>query len=151
MAAGLFYVLLSLIVRVRGSGFLYRLFPPVVVGPVIMVIGLGLAPVAVDMASGGANSAVPPDTSVLLASIALLTTLLVATVAGGILKLIPILCGVTAGYIAAVFLGVVDFQPLIDRPWLAMPNFTAPEWNLNAVLFMLPVAIAPAIEHTSTI
>ncbi|WP_228550558.1 uracil-xanthine permease family protein [Endozoicomonas sp. OPT23] len=147
MAAGLFYVFLSGLVRLKGSGFLYRLFPPVVVGPVIMVIGLGLAPVAVNMASGGANPAIDADTSMMLAGISLLTTLLVATMAGGILKLIPIICGITVGYVTAVFMGVVDFTPVAERAWFAVPNFTAPEFNWNAILFMLPVAIAPAIEH----
>ncbi|WOG29397.1 uracil-xanthine permease family protein [Endozoicomonas sp. 8E] len=147
MAAGLFYVVLSFIIRLRGSGILYRLFPPVVVGPVIMVIGLGLASVAVDMASGDANSSIDPNTSLLLAGVALVTTLAVSTMAGGIFKLIPVICGIGAGYIAALFTGVVDFQPVIDRPWFAVPAFTAPEFNWNAILFMVPVAIAPAIEH----
>ncbi|WP_448217901.1 uracil-xanthine permease family protein [Endozoicomonas sp. 2B-B] len=147
MAAGLFYVVLSFIIRLRGSGILYRLFPPVVVGPVIMVIGLGLASVAVDMASGDANSSIDPNTSLLLAGVALVTTLAVSTMAGGIFKLIPVICGIAVGYIAALFMGVVDFQPVIDRPWFAVPAFTAPEFNWNAILFMVPVAIAPAIEH----
>ncbi len=147
MAAGFFYVLLSCFIRLKGSGFMYRLFPPVVVGPVIMVIGLGLAPVAVNMASGGANPAIDADTSMILAGISLLTTLMVATMAGGILKLIPIICGITVGYVASVFMGVVDFSPMAERAWFAIPNFTAPEFNWNAILFMLPVAIAPAIEH----
>ena len=147
MAAGLFYVVLSLIVRVRGSGFLYRLFPPVVVGPVIMVIGLGLAPVAINMANGGANPAISESHSILLAGVSLLTTLLVSTLAGGILKLIPILCGVAVGYITAVFMGVVDFTTMEQAAWVGMPNFTQPEFNINAILFMIPVAIAPAIEH----
>ncbi len=86
-------------------------------------------------------------TPVLLATLSLLTTLLVATRAGGLFKLIPIISGITVGYIAAMIMGVIDFQPLIDRPWLAMQNFTAPEFNWNAVLYMIPVAIAPAIEH----
>ncbi|WP_422138654.1 uracil-xanthine permease family protein [Endozoicomonas sp. ALC020] len=147
MAAGLFYVVLSFIIRLRGSGILYRLFPPVVVGPVIMVIGLGLASVAVDMASGDANSSIDPNTSLLLAGVALVTTLAVSTMAGGIFKLIPVICGIAVGYIAALFMGVLDFQPVIDRPWFAVPAFTAPEFNWNAILFMVPVAIAPAIEH----
>ena len=147
MAAGLFYVALSLIVRVRGSGFLYRLFPPVVVGPVIMVIGLGLAPAAISMANGTANPAINESTSIILAGVSLLTTLLVSTMAGGILKLIPILCGVAAGYITAMAMGVVDFTALEQAAWIGMPNFTAPEFNINAILFMIPVAIAPAIEH----
>lgn len=108
MAAGLFYVVLSFIIRLRGSGILYRLFPPVVVGPVIMVIGLGLASVAVDMASGDANSSIDPNTSLLLAGVALVTTLAVSTMAGGIFKLIPVICGIAVGYIAALFMGVVD-------------------------------------------
>ncbi|MET4695434.1 uracil-xanthine permease family protein [Endozoicomonas lisbonensis] len=147
MAAGFFYVVLSLIVRVRGSGFLYRLFPPVVVGPVIMVIGLGLAPTAISMADGTANPSINETTSIILAGVSLLTTLLVSTVAGGILKLIPILCGVAAGYFTAVFMGVVDFTAMHEAAWIGMPNFSLPEYNINAILFMIPVAIAPAIEH----
>ena len=147
MAAGFFYVVLSLIVRVRGSGFLYRLFPPVVVGPVIMVIGLGLAPTAISMANGTANPSINETTSIILAGVSLLTTLLVSTVAGGILKLIPILCGVAAGYFTAVFMGVVDFTAMHEAAWIGMPDFSLPEYNINAILFMIPVAIAPAIEH----
>ncbi|UYM15080.1 uracil-xanthine permease family protein [Endozoicomonas euniceicola] len=147
MAAGFFYVLLSLIVRVRGSGFLYRLFPPVVVGPVIMVIGLGLAPTAISMANGTANPAINETTSVILAGVSLLSTLLVSTVAGGLLRLIPILCGVAAGYCTAVFMGVVDFTPMHEAAWVGLPNFSFPEYNINAILFLIPVAIAPAIEH----
>lgn len=147
MAAGVLYAILSVLVRLRGSGVLYRLFPPVVVGPVIMVIGLGLAPVAVGMATSPVEGLISADQALFLAAISLLATLLVATMAGGILRLIPIICGIGAGYIAAVIMGVVDFQPLFDRPWFAIPNFTTPELNWNAVLYMIPVAIAPAIEH----
>ncbi len=147
MAAGLLYVVLSTIVRVRGSGILYRLFPPVVVGPVIMVIGLGLAGTAVSMATGGANPNIDPDTSLLLAAISLLATLVTAVFAKGILKLIPILVGVTSGYVAAVLMGAVDFEALKQAGWLVMPGFTTPEWNINAILYMIPVAMAPAIEH----
>ncbi len=147
MAAGVLYAALSVLVRLRGSGILYRLFPPVVVGPVIMVIGLGLAPVAVGMATSPVEGVISADQALFLAAISLLATLLVATMAGGILRLIPIICGIGAGYIAAVIMGVVDFQPLFDRPWFAIPNFTTPELNWNAVLYMIPVAIAPAIEH----
>lgn len=147
MAAGVLYAALSVLVRLRGSGILYRLFPPVVVGPVIMVIGLGLAPVAVGMATSPVEGLISADQALFLAAISLLATLLVATMAGGILRLIPIICGIGAGYIAAVIMGVVDFQPLFDRPWFAIPNFIVPELNWNAVLYMIPVAIAPAIEH----
>ena len=113
----------------------------------IMVIGLGLAPVAVGMATSPVAGLISADQALFLAAISLLATLLVATLAGGILRLIPIICGIGAGYVAAVIMGVVDFQPLFDRPWFAIPNFTTPALNWNAVLYMIPVAIAPAIEH----
>ncbi len=147
MAAGFLYVILSVLVRLRGSGILYRLFPPVVVGPVIMVIGLGLAPVAVNMATGQANPSIDPDTSLTLAAVSLFATLLTAVFARGIIKLIPILCGISVGYLTAVMMGVVDYSSVTAAPWLAIPGFVFPEWNTNAVLYMIPVAIAPAIEH----
>ena len=147
VAAGFLYVVLSFIVRVRGSGVLYRMFPPVVVGPVIMVIGLGLAPVAVNMANGTANPSIDPQSSLILAGASLLATLIAAVFAKGIIKLIPILCGIATGYITGLVMGVVDITPMSQAAWFAMPGFTTPEFNMNAVLYMLPVAIAPAIEH----
>ncbi|MGY0217978.1 uracil-xanthine permease family protein [Endozoicomonadaceae bacterium StTr2] len=151
ISAGLLYVVLSTFVRLRGTGFLHRLLPPVVIGPVIMVIGLGLAPVAVNMAMGktgdGSAVLVEQDIAMMVSAIALGVTLLVATLGKGIFKLIPILFGIISGYTAAFFAGIVDFSAIQNSPWIAVPNFTSPEFNINAILFMLPVAIAPAIEH----
>lgn len=152
VGAGLLYVVLSMIVRLRGNSILYRLFPPVVVGPVIMVIGLGLAPVAVQMATSavapsGTFGGISEGQAMVIAGVSLLTTLLVATMAGGIFKLIPIICGIASGYLTGIVLAGVNFQPLFDSPWFSVPAFTMPQWNLNAVLYMIPVAIAPAIEH----
>ncbi len=152
VAAGFLYVVLSTMVRVKGSRFLYRLFPPVVIGPVIMIIGLELAPTAVGMATSGIDptgnfSGIAHEQALLLAGISLLATFLVATVARGLLKLVPILCGIATGYLSAMIMGVIDYTPLLESDWLIMPAFTFPEWNVNAMLFMIPVAIAPAIEH----
>ncbi|MTI13671.1 uracil-xanthine permease family protein [Sansalvadorimonas verongulae] len=147
VAAGMLYILLSFLVRVRGSGILYRMFPPVVVGPVIMVIGLGLAPVAVNMANGSANPSIDPQESMILAGVSLVATLIAAVFAKGLIKLIPILCGIVAGYVTGLVMGVVDFTPMSQAAWFAVPNFETPEFNVNAILYMLPVAIAPAIEH----
>ena len=150
-AAGLFYILLGGVVKLRGVGFISHIFPPVVTGPVIMVIGLILAPVAVHMAMGrtgdGAAQLVPQGTALVVSGIALAVTVLVALRGHGLLRLIPILCGLGAGYLVALPLGLVDFSPVREAPWLAVPNFVLPEWNFEAILFMLPVAIAPAIEH----
>ncbi|WP_010486435.1 uracil-xanthine permease family protein [Pseudomonas sp. S9] len=151
VAAGLVYMLLAGAVRIKGTGFIDRLLPPVVIGPVIMSIGLGLAPVAANMAMGkagdGSAQLVPYDTALMISLPALITTLIVAVVGKGIFKLIPILLGVAVGYSLAWVLGVIEFAPIAAAPWLAVPNFVAPELNWSAILFMLPVAIAPAIEH----
>ncbi len=151
MVAGAFYMMLSLMVRLWGTGFLYRLFPPVVVGPVIMVIGLILAPAAVNMALGktgdGGMQLIARDKAIIVSAVSLISTLLVATLAKGIFKLIPIMFGVLSGCLAAWIVGVTDFSAVGNVGWFHVPAFTLPEWNWNAVLFMVPVAIAPAIEH----
>ena len=137
VAVGAVYGLMSLLIRLRGVGFISRLFPPIVVGPVIMLIGLSLAGTGVDMAKG----------NWVLAIIALVTTILVSLFGKGLLRLIPIFSGIVVGYIAAAIFGVIDFQPVVDAPWLALPAFVRPEFCWEAIIFMIPVAIAPVIEH----
>ena len=137
VAVGAVYGIMSALVRLRGVGFITNLFPPIVVGPVIMLIGLSLAGTGVDMAKG--NWA--------LAIISLLTTVVVSLFAKGLLKLIPIFAGIFVGYVAASVFGLIDFQPIIDAPWLALPAFVRPEFCWEAIIFMIPVAIAPVIEH----
>ncbi|MFK5926605.1 MAG: uracil-xanthine permease family protein, partial [Desulfuromusa sp.] len=175
VAAGLLYAVLSLIVRIFGSGILHKILPPIVTGPVIMVIGLVLAPVAIHMASGrtGDGSAwlVPETTAFIIAGVALAVTILVSLLGRGLFKLIPILSGIVAGYVASLILdgtgftaatqaafdpgtlqnwtgpALISMQKVATAPWFAMPDFTFPTWNLEAILFIVPVAIAPAIEH----
>ncbi len=155
MMAGVVYVIMGGIIKVRGVGFIHRLLPPVVVGPVIMVIGLGLAPAAVNMAvgktGGGDIQLIAHDTALWISAISLTVTIILSVFAKGILKLIPIVGGITAGYITSLGFGVIDFTPVIQASWLAVPNFTLPEFNINAILFMIPVAIAPAVEHVGDI
>jgi uracil permease len=150
-AAGVVYVIFSLIILWRGSQVLDRILPPVVIGPVIMVIGLILAPVAVNMALGktgdGAAVLVPEKTALVVSMISLATTILVSLLGRGMLRLIPILCGIVVGYVLSIPLGLVNFEPVLKAPWFAVPSFVFPEWNWQAVLFIAPVAIAPAIEH----
>ena len=151
MAAGGVYMLLSLLIRVRGVGVITRLLPTIVTGPVIMVIGLVLAPVAVNLAMGldgnGNSQLVEPTAAMTVSFVSLAVTVAVSLFGRGFLSLVPILCGVVAGYLVSLPFGLVDFAPIAAAPWFAMPNFVAPEWNWQAVLFMVPVAIAPAIEH----
>lgn len=147
---GLVYFALSTLVRLRGAEALQRIFPPIVVGPVIIIIGMGLAPVAVDMALGK-NSSYPYNDAVLVSLVTLLTTLSIAVFAKGIMKLIPIMFGIAVGYIFCLFLGLINFQPVIDAPWFSLPKITTPEFKLEAILYMLPIAIAPAVEHVGGI
>ena len=155
MAAGLLYVALSAAIKLRGTGFITRLLPPVVIAPVIMTIGLGLAPIAVHMATGrtgdGSAVLVPYDTAIWVAMTSLLVTIVVAVWAKGIFRMIPIMFGVLVGYALSAVLGIVDTSPIAEAPWFAVPNFVTPEFSWSAVLFMLPVAIAPAIEHIGDI
>lgn len=155
MAAGVIYLLLALLVKVRGVVVIERLLPPVVVGPVIMVIGLILAPVAVNMALGksgdGALVLVPQDEAMIIAAIALLGTVATAVFGRGVMKLVPILAGLAAGYITALAFGHVSFAAVGQAAWLALPNFTLPSFDLGAILFLLPVAIAPAVEHVGDV
>lgn len=152
-AASFFYYLAAVLVKWRGVAFIHKLLPPVVIGPVVMVIGLGLAQVAINMATGKAGNAqiVPYDTALSVAAVSLVATMLTAIHARGILKLVPILVGVAVGYVVSMFMGMVDFSKISNAPWLAMPEFGHPEFNLAAILFMIPVAIAPIVEHVGGI
>lgn len=146
VAAGAFYLLLSVLIFFFGSGFLVRLLPPIVTGPVIMVIGLALAPIAIDMASSESDTYTKTQ-ALIVAGAALFATILTALLARGMLRLLPILMGIVVGYVAGLILGLVDFSPMADAPWFALPSFTLPVFHAPAILYLLPVAIAPAIEH----
>lgn len=151
VAAGIVYMFLGFAVRLKGPGFIDRLLPPVVIAPVIISIGLALSPVAVNMAMGkagdGSAQLVPYATAMMISMPALLTTLLVAVLGKGLFRLVPILAGVSVGYGLSFMFGVVDTAGIAAAPWLAVPNFVAPEFHWGAILFMVPVALAPAIEH----
>lgn len=155
MVTGLVYILLAAMVKIRGPGFLHILMPPVVIGPVIMVIGLGLAPIAVNMAMGktgdGKIELFPYQDAMVVSMFAMAATVIVAIFAKGLFRLLPILFGVVVGYSAALMLGMVDFSVVNARPWFAIPNFVAPEFHWQAILFMIPIAIAPAIEHVGDV
>lgn len=137
LAVGLVYFVMSAIVKWQGIKVIQKLFPPVVIGPVIMLIGLSLSSTGVNMASE----------NWILAIIALATAIVISMFAKGLLKLIPIFGGIVVGYIAAWLMGVIDFTPVIEAPWLGLPQFVTPKFSWEAMIFMAPVAIAPVIEH----
>ncbi|RUM39050.1 MAG: uracil permease [Desulfobulbus sp.] len=151
LAAGLVYLLLSGLILARGLSIIKKVLPPVVVGPVIMVIGLNLAPVAVHLAMGktgdGTAVLVAQGPALIVALSSLLVTVLAVLLGKGMVRLLAILIGIAAGYLISLLFGLVDFAPVLKAPFFSVPEFVFPQLNWQAVFFIVPVAIAPAIEH----
>ncbi|MFZ2430554.1 MAG: solute carrier family 23 protein [Lutibacter sp.] len=141
IAVGLVYGVVSFVVKMWGLKVIEKIFPAVVIGPVIMIIGLSLASVGVDMAKS----------NWFIAFSALITAIVVVIYTKGLIKLIPIFIGIIVGYIISIFAGLVDFTSVSEAAWFSLPKFTAPKFNWGAILYMLPVAIAPIIEHVGDI
>lgn len=141
IAVGVVYALVSFLVKWQGVNFIKKVFPSIVVGPVIMVIGLSLASVGVNMAKG----------NWIISGVSLLAAILSVTYFKGIMRLIPVFIGIVVGYCLSLILGVVDFTPIQEAAWFQLPAFTMPQWSWGAVLYMIPVAIAPLIEHIGDI
>lgn len=137
VGVALVYFVMSALVKWQGSKLIERLFPPVVVGPVIILIGISLAGSAVDMA----------ETNWVLALVSLITAIIVSIKGRGLFRLIPIFSGIIAGYIVALCFYEVDLTPIKEAAWIGLPQFVHPEFSWEAILFMIPVAIAPVIEH----
>lgn len=139
ITVGLVYALMSLVIRLLGTEFFRKLLPPVVVGPVIITIGLGLAPTAKDMASE----------HLLVAFVTLAIAVGVSVFAKGIIKVIPILLGIIGGYAFAGFLGLVNFTPVMEASWFALPKFALPtvSGNLKAISLVAPIALVTMVEH----
>lgn len=137
----LVYFLMSALIKWQGRKFINRLFPPVVIGPVIILIGLSLSPAAANMAKE----------NWLLAFVSLITSILVVAFAKGVAKLVPVVIGIVVGYVVALCMGVVDLSAVYSAPWFALPSmltdFHLPEFAWEPFVFMIPVAIAPVIEH----
>ena len=153
-ATGLVYISLGLLVRFQGPAIIQRLLPPIVTGPVIMVIGLSLAPVAIRMATGtdAANGITLEYADTVFISMGALVATISASLLGrGLIRLIPILFGIAVGYGISLYYGIIDFTIITNAPWLAVPQFTFMEWNLDAIFFIVPVAIAPIIEHVGNV
>ncbi|MBP0724837.1 uracil permease [Bacillus sp. RG28] len=149
---GVLYAFIALIINRVGVGWLLKLLPPIVVGPIIMVIGLSLSSAAVGMAMNGANGKYN-TTSITVALITLAITIITAIFTRGFLSVIPILVGIIGGYITSIFFGLVNFTPIIEAKWLAVPHFTLPYVDYTPalpykiVMLFLPVAIVTISEH----
>ena len=147
--AGLIYVGIGGIIQWKGRKIIETLFPPVVVGPVIMIMGLMLVPVAVSMALGKANPnhLIPEKSAMLIAVTSLAICALIFLIARGTLRLVPVFCGLGAGYLVSLPFGIIDFSPVSAAPWFAFPGFKIPEFKIDAIVYLVPAVIVPLIAH----
>lgn len=153
--AGLVYGLVALLIKTSGIKWLMNILPPIVVGPVIMVIGLGLASVAIDMAMYDltVEPKVYSSTLFLVALVTLGITVLASMFFKGFFGLIPILIGIIGGYSFAYFKGLIDITAVREAAWFEMPDFIVPfvtytpsfQWEIIAI--MVPIAVVTISEH----
>ncbi|WP_084489498.1 uracil-xanthine permease family protein [Clostridiisalibacter paucivorans] len=141
VTAGALYLTLSLLIKVFGPEKITSFFPPIVTGPMIVVIGLILSPTAIEMASA----------NWMVAFVVLATVVIVSIFGKGFFKVIPILCGVVVGYIFSAIIGIVDYTPIIEAKVLSMPEFTLPKFDLGAIAIIAPIVLAVFMEHIGDI
>ena len=150
MAVGLVYVIVALLIKAIGKAWIDKLLPPVIIGPMIMIIGLGLAPNAISQIGLAAGTKLDWQV-IVVAFVSFITTAIVMTMAKGFLKIIPFLVGIIVGYITACMFGMVDFKPVLDAHFFQMPNFVIPfkDYGINfeALLTIVPVALVTLCEH----
>ena len=150
MAVGLIYVIFAIIIKLIGKGWIEKLLPPVVIGPMIMIIGLGLAPSAISQIGLGTGTEIDWR-GVIVALVTFLTTAIVMVRGKGFIKIIPFLIGIVTGYILSIILGLVDFTPVAEAAFFSIPQFMVPFVsympNFSALLTIAPIALVTMAEH----
>ena len=149
IAVGLIYVLFAFLIKLFGKDWIDKLLPPIVIGPMIMIIGLSLAPSAVSQM--GLSGTALEWKNVIVALVAFLVTAVTAVGAKGFLKVIPFLIGIISGYVVAVILGMVDFTPVLEASFFEMPKFLLPfkdySFSMVGFLTIAPIALVTIAEH----
>lgn len=150
MAVGLIYIIFAIIILFVGKNWLNKILPPIVIGPMIMIIGLGLAPSAISQIGISADSVVNWK-GVIVALVTFLTTAIVMVKGKGFIKIIPFLIGIITGYILSIILGLVDFTPVMEASFFSMPSFIVPfvhyTPSFTALLTIAPIALVTMAEH----
>lgn len=142
---GLLFMLFSIIIHYTGTGWIDIIFPPAAMGAIIAVIGLELAPVAANMA--GLTGDNIQFNNIAVSMFTLAVGIIGSVAFRGFMSIIPILFGVICGYVFAAFMGMVNFQPVIDAPWFQLPHFSTPTFNFNAIMVIAPAALVVLAEH----
>ena len=149
ISVGLVYILFSFLIKLFGKNWIHKLLPPIVVGPMIMIIGLSLAPNAI--AQIGLNNGAIAWESIFIALVSFLVTAIVAIYAKGIFKVIPFLIGIIVGYLLSISLGLIDFTVVKEATYVSLPKIVLPikdyTFSLVGLLTMLPIALVSISEH----
>ena len=140
-AAGLVYVLMAALFKFFGAKKVMRFFPPVVTGPIIISIGLILAPTAITNCK----------TNWLIAIVALVTIIVFNIWGKGMMKIIPIILGVVVSYVLAIFMGVVDLSGISEEAILGFPPIMIAKFDISAIITIMPIALATMMEHIGDI
>ena len=150
MTVGIIYILVALVIKAVGKEWLEKLLPPVVIGPMIMIIGLGLAPSAIGQI-GITEGATLEWKGIVVALVSFLVTAIVMTKAKGFFKIIPFLVGIITGYVVAACLGIIDFQPVANASWFSIPKFKILfkdyQLDFRALITIAPIALVTLCEH----
>lgn len=150
MVIGLIYIVFATIIHFIGKNWINKLLPHIVIGPMIMIIGLGLAPNAISQIGLGTESQIEWK-GIIVALITFLTTAIIMVRGKGFLKIVPFLVGIVTGYVASICLGLVDFTPIAEAAFFSMPNFIIPFVDyvpsFSALLTIAPIALVTMAEH----
>jgi uracil permease len=148
---GLFFIVVSFIIRVAGVDWIDVIFPPAAMGAIVAIIGLELAPVATEMAGLTGKLIeqlqIPYATAITVSMFTLAVTILGSVLFRGFLSVIPVLIGVIAGYVLSLFMGIVDLSSVNAAPWFEIPTVYAPTFNISAILMIAPAMLVVLAEH----
>lgn len=149
MSVGLIYIIFSFLIKIFGRDWIHKLLPPLIVGPMIIIIGLSLAPNAIDQI--GLSDGVIEWKSLIVAVISFFTTALVAIYGKGFMKVVPFLFGIIAGYVASISLSIVDFSSISEVSFFSLPKIVLPfkdyGFSIYGMLTMMPIALVSIAEH----
>ena len=146
---GVILTLMAWLIKLFGNHWLKIVFPPAVIGPIIALIGLGLAETAAKMAGIViTDPALGYDAHAIMVSMLTFAVAILGSVLfRGFLSIIPVLIAIIIGYLSAVVLGLIDFTQVIQAHWLTMPNFTLPKFSTGAIITIMPAIFVVVSEH----
>ncbi|SDF94111.1 uracil permease [Fontibacillus panacisegetis] len=151
IVTGIIFILIGVLVKYAGTKWIDVVFPPAAMGAIVALIGLELIPVAAGMAgwinSDPTKAWTPNPSHITLSLITLGVTVFGAVLFRGFPKIIHILIGIVTGYVVAYFMGEVNTEAIANAKWFSMPDVTTPQFNMSAIITIIPVALVVIVEH----